>query len=163
MVGAVFGEVEGGVVEDADEVAEFLDFVGAFAEFVGVVEIGEVGAGEAGVGVYEGLDDLGVDFVADVGFAGEGDHVGEGSAFGDDDGRGEVVGVGVFVGDVFDEGHEEDVVFVLTGVHAAAEFVAGGPEGPVEVGFFDGHGLPELGTSGGGDGVGRAVRVGGLG
>ena len=67
VFGAVFREVEGGVFEDGDEVAEFLDFVGAFAEFVGVVEIGEVGAGEAGVGGDEGRDDLGVDFVADVG------------------------------------------------------------------------------------------------
>ena len=88
------------------------------------------------------------------GFACEGDHVGEAGAFGDDDGRGEVVGVGVFVGDVFDEEHEEDVVFVLTGVHAAAEFIAGGPEGGVEVGFFDGHGL-EGGLR---EGVGRQSR-----
>ena len=29
----------------------------------------------------------------------------------------------------------EDVVFVLAGVHAAAEFVAAGPEGAVEFGF----------------------------
>ena len=47
----------------------------------GVVE-GGVGAGDAAVGVDEGLDDLGVDFVADVGFAGEDNPVGEG-AFGD--------------------------------------------------------------------------------
>ena len=35
--------------------------------------------------------------------------------FGDDDWRGEIVGVAVLIGDVFDEEHEEDVVFVLTG------------------------------------------------
>ncbi len=84
---------------------------GPTPEFVGVVEIGEIGAGEAGVGLDEGLDDLSVDFVADVRFAFEGGHVREAGVFGDGDGRGEIVGVGVFVGDVFDEEHEEDVVF----------------------------------------------------
>ena len=99
------------------------------------------------------------------GFACEGDHVGEAGAFGDDDGRGEVVGVGVFVGDVFDEEHEEDVVFVLTGVHAAAEFIAGGPEGGVEVGFRDGHGLEgglREGVGEGGSGAGGSVGYGGV-
>ena len=52
---------------------------------------------------------------------------------------GEVVGIAVFVRDVFDEEHEQDVVLVLAGVHAAAEFIAGGPEGRVEVGFLDCH------------------------
>jgi hypothetical protein len=27
----------------------------------------------------------------------------------------------------------------LAGIHAAPEFIAGGPEGGVEVGLFDGH------------------------
>jgi hypothetical protein len=35
--------------EDGDEFGDFLDVVGAFAEFVRVVEIGEAGAGESGV------------------------------------------------------------------------------------------------------------------
>ena len=49
--------------------------------------------------------------------------------------------VAVFVGDVFDEQHEQDVVLVLAGIHAAAQFIAGGPEGGVEIGFLDGHEL----------------------
>ena len=52
--------------------------------------------------------------------------------------------VAVFVGDVLDEQHEQDVVLVLAGIHAAAQFVAGGPEGGVEVGFLDGHGVTTL-------------------
>ena len=48
--------------------------------------------------------------------------------------------VAVFVGDVLDEQHEQDVVLVLAGIHAAAQFIAGGPERGVEVGFLDGHG-----------------------
>ena len=48
---------------------------------------------------------------------------------------------GVLVGDVLEEQEDEDVVLVLGSVHAPAEFVAGGPEGGVEVGFLDGHRL----------------------
>src|ERR1039458_9866475 len=46
---------------------------------------------------------------------------------------------GVFVADVFDEEEDEDVVLVLAGVHAAAQFVAAGPEGAVEFGFLERH------------------------
>ena len=113
----------------------------AFAELVRVVEVGEVAAGEAGVGVDQRLDDLGVDLVADVALALERDHVLEARALRNDDRRGEVVAVAVFVGDVLDEQHEQDVVLVLAGIHAAAQFIAGGPEGGVEVGFLDGHRL----------------------
>jgi hypothetical protein len=59
--------------------------------------------------------------------------------FGDGDRRREVVAVAVLVADVLDEQHEQDVVLVLAGIHAAAQFIAGGPEGGVEVGFLDGH------------------------
>ena len=49
-------------------------------------------------------------------------HVGEAAALGHVDQR---IGIpGVFVGDVFDEQQHEDVVLVLAGIHAAAEFVA---------------------------------------
>jgi hypothetical protein len=82
------------------------------------LKVGEVAAGEAGVGVDQRLDDLGVDPVADVGVALERDHVLEAGALRDDDGRGEAIGVPVFVGDVFDEQHEQDVVLVLAGIHA---------------------------------------------
>ena len=53
--------------------------------------------------------------------------------------RGEVSAVAVLVGDVLDEQHEQDVVLVLAGVHAAAELIARGPEGGVEVGFLQSH------------------------
>ena len=107
----------------------------------GVVEVGEVAAGEPRIGVDQRLDDLGVDLVADVALALERDHVLEARALGDRDRRGEVVAVAVLVGDVLDEQHEQDVVLVLAGIHAAAQLVARGPEGGVEVGFLDGHGL----------------------
>lgn len=65
------------------------------------------------------------------------DHVFEAGAFGDGDGG--VGDVGVFVADVFDEEEDEDVVLILAGVHAAAEFVATGPKGAVESGFLERH------------------------
>lgn len=39
----------------------------------------------------------------------------------------------MIVGNVLDEQQEQDIVFVLAGIHAAPKFVAGGPEGGVEV------------------------------
>jgi hypothetical protein len=57
----------------------------------------------------------------------EGDHVLEAGAGWDCDRR---VGLArVLVADVLDEEQDEDVVLVLTGVHAAAQRVAAGPEG----------------------------------
>ena len=46
---------------------------------------------------------------------------------------------GVLVGDVLHEQQDEDVVLVLRGIHAAAQFVAAFPEGAVEFGFLDRH------------------------
>ena len=133
-IGAVLGEVEGGVFEDGDEVGELVDHLFAAAEFGGVVEIGKVGEF---VGGGERLDDLFVDLVADVGFALESDHVLKACAWRDDDGREGLPGV--LVADVFDGEEDEDLVFVLGGVHAAAKFIATGPERAVEFRFFEGH------------------------
>ena len=104
----------------------------------------EVALGDAAapVAVDERLDDLGVDLVAVIGLALERDHVLEAGALGDSDGRLKALVVAVFVGDIFDEQHEQDIILVLAGVHAATQFIAGGPEGGVEVGFLDCHELP---------------------
>ena len=77
MLGAVLREVEFGLLEDADQVGELLHHVLAFAELVGVVEVGEVTFRQAGVGIHQGRDDLRVDLVADVALAFEGNHVAE--------------------------------------------------------------------------------------
>jgi hypothetical protein len=44
-----------------------------------------------------------------------------------------------FVRDVFHEQQDEDIILVLRGIHAAAQFIAGLPEGGVEFGFFKRH------------------------
>ena len=141
VLGAVLREIERGVFEDCDEVAELLDLLCAIAEFVGVVEVGKVAACEAGVAVNQWLDDLGVDLVANVALALERNHVLEAGTLRDDNGRGKVIGVAVFVGNIYDEQHKQDVVLVLAGIHAAAQLIAGGPEGGVKVGFLYGHNL----------------------
>ena len=86
------------------------------------------------VGVSQRRDDFLVDLVADVGLALERDHVLEAGALGNRDRR--VRYVGVFVADVFDEQHHKHVILVLAGIHAAAQFVAAGPERRVEFGFL---------------------------
>ena len=75
-----------------------------------------------------------VDLVADVTLALQGDHVRKVRTIRDGD-RG-IRHARVFVADVLDEQQNEDVVLVLTGVHAAPQFVAARPEGCVEFGFF---------------------------
>jgi prepilin-type processing-associated H-X9-DG protein len=55
------------------------------------------------------------------------------------DRRSEAVRIAIFVGNIFDKQHEQDVVLILAGIHPAAQLIAGGPKGGVEVGFFDGH------------------------
>ena len=112
-MGAVFGEVEGRILKDGDEVGEAVHHCLAGAQFRGVVEIRHVGEP---VLLRERAKDAFVNLVADVGFALEGDHVGEvGSLRDGDEG---VVAAGVLVADVFDEEEHEHVVLVLAGVHA---------------------------------------------
>ena len=139
VLGAVLREVELRAGEDVDQVGQSLDLGLPLTELVGVVEVGEVAAGQPGIGVHERRDDLRVDLVADVALAAQIEHVLEARALGDRDRRGEVGAVAVLVGDVLDEQHEQDVVLVLAGIHAAAQLVAGGPERGVEVGFLEGH------------------------
>lgn len=118
VIGTVLREVELRLLKDADEIGKAIDDRLTLAELVRVVEVGEVAAGEPRVGVDQRLDDLDVDLVADVALAPEGDHVLEARALRDGDRRGEVAAAPVLVGDVFDEQHEQDIVLVLTGIHA---------------------------------------------
>ena len=123
-VGTVLREVEGRVLEDGDQVGEPVHHLLAAAELGGVVEVRHVGQL---VGLGQRAEDLLVDLVADVGLALERHHVGEAGAGRDGDRR---VGLaGVLVADVLHEQQHEDVVLVLAGIHAAAQFVAALPRG----------------------------------
>jgi len=110
-----------------------------FAELVWVVEVGEVAAGEASVTGDQGRDDFFIDAIADIALTLESNHVLEATPGWNDDRGGEVVGVAVLVGDVFDEQHEQNIVLVLAGIHAATQFITGSPEGRVKVRFLNGH------------------------
>ena len=134
--GAVAAEVERRGVEDGDEVGEAVHHLLALAELVRVVEVGDVDHALEIVGLGELGDDL-VHLVADLLVALERDHVGEAAALGHVEQV--VLLAGRLVGDVLHEQQDEDVVLVLRGVHAAAQFVATCPEGGVEFGFLDGH------------------------
>ena len=113
-VGAVLREIERLVLEDGDQVRQPVNLLLAGAKLGGVVEVREIGQL---VGFGQRGDDLLVDPVADIARALEAEHVFEASAGRDGDRR---VGLaGVFVADVLDEQQNEDVVLVLTGVHAA--------------------------------------------
>ena len=66
VVGAVPGEIEGGVFKDGDQVGEPVHHLLAAAELGGVVEVREI---RELVGVGQRGDDLLVDLVADVALA----------------------------------------------------------------------------------------------
>ena len=51
VFGAVFGEIQFGLLEDADKIGEPIYHRLPLAEFIRIVEIGEVAAGKAWVGV----------------------------------------------------------------------------------------------------------------
>jgi len=98
------------------------------------------------VGFLQRLQDVLVDLVANVGLALEGHHVGKAGASGNLDWCEGLAGE--FVADVLDEQQDQHVVLVLAGVHAAAQLVARGPEGGIQLGFLDGHGERKKGAFG---------------
>ena len=63
----------------------------------------------------------------------------------------------MFVGDVFNEEEDENVVLRLGSIHAAAELVGAVPGGGVAFGFFEGHAGGAVGGRGGGAGLVTAV------
>ncbi len=114
-IGAVLREIERRVLEDGDQFAQALDHFLAAAELAGIVEVRHVGEF---VGVGQRGDDPLVDQVADLGIALERHHVGKAGTGRHLDGCKSLIGV--LVADVLDEQHDQYVVLILAGVHAAA-------------------------------------------
>jgi len=137
VIGAVVAKVQFGFFKDGNQIAQTLDHRRAFAEFVGVVEIGKIAARQLGIGRNQRLDDAGIDAIANIGPALERHHIRKRRAFGNDHRRDEIGARGILVADVFDEQHEQHIILVLAGIHAAAQLIARGPDGAVQVGFFD--------------------------
>ena len=121
---AVLAEVERLVLENRNQVGQSVDDLLTAAEFARIVEVGHIGQL---IGIGQRPDDLLVDLVANVRHTFEGNHVLEAGAFGNGDRR--VRNASVLVGNVFNEQQDENVILVLAGIHAATQFVAGGPKG----------------------------------
>ena len=121
--GAVGAEVE--TVEYGNQLRKPILHFLARTELALVVEIGLIDDALEIVGIGKFADDL-VDPVTDLLVALQGHHVGEAAPGGHFDDR---VGLaGVLVRHVLHEQQRQDVVLVLRGVHAAAQFVAALPE-----------------------------------
>jgi len=120
VFGAILGKIQFRLLKDGDEVGQALYHRLTLAQFVGVVEVGEIALRQAGIGIHQGGDDLGVDLVADAGLALERHHVLETRARRNRHRRSEIVAVAVLVADVLDEQHEQHVILVLAGVHTPA-------------------------------------------
>ena len=109
--------------ENGDEVREPIHHLFALAQFVRVVEVCNVDHALEVVGLGELRDDL-VDLLANFLVALQRDHVGETATLGHVEQV--VLLAGGFIGDVFHEQQDENVILVLRGVHAAAQFIATG-------------------------------------
>lgn len=133
-VGTILREIQRRVLKDGDQLAQAVNHLLATAQLAGIVEVRHVGQF---VGVGQRGNDPFVDQVADLGIALERHHVGKAGTGRHLDGRKRLVGV--FVADILDEQHDQHVVLVLAGIHAAAQGVTGGPERRVKLGFLDGH------------------------
>ena len=126
------------ILENGDEIGEAVHHFLALAQLVGVVEVGHVNHALEIVRLGQPGDDL-VHFVANLLVATERNHVCKTAALGDF--QQVAFLIGRLVGNIFDEQEDEDVILVLRGIHAAAQFIARLPEGGVKFGFLDGHGL----------------------
>ena len=135
-LGAVLGKIECLVFKYGDQVGEPVHHLLAAAKLGGVIEVRHVGQL---VGICQWRDDLFVDLVTDVALALERDHVFEACAFGNGNRCKRLTGV--FVADVFDEQQDQDVVLVLAGIHAAAQFIAARPKGGIKFGLLQGQRL----------------------
>ena len=128
VLGSVLREIQLGLLENANQIAQAIHHRLTFTELVRVIEVREVAACKARIGIDQWLNDLCIDLVANIALALEGDHVLEARSRRNSDWRGKVIRVTVLVGDVLDEQHEQDVVLILAGIHAAAELIARRPE-----------------------------------
>ena len=113
--------------KNADQPSEPVYHLFSFAELFFIVKVGHVdGTIESFVGVGQARHQL-VDHVANFPVVLERQHVGKAAAGGYINQH--IPIPRVFVRDLFDEQPHQLMVFVLAGVHAAAQFVAGFSQG----------------------------------
>ena len=125
MLGAVLREVQLRFLEDGDEVGEALHLAGPFAEFVWVVEVRKISAGQAGIGVNGGAGSTCVLILLPMSLSPLRATMSLKLApFGIVTGGAKSSVSPYLSDDIFDEQHEQDVVLVLTGIHATAQLIA---------------------------------------
>jgi len=127
----IFGKIKRRIFKNGDEVGERIDLVLAAAKLGVVVEVRHVGEL---VGARQRPKNTLVDLVADVGFAFEGNHIPEACALGN--GYGSIEDTSIFIADILDKKQDKHIVFILAGIHTAAQFVTALPQGGVEFRFF---------------------------
>jgi len=140
-LGTVTAKVEGRVVENGDEVRQSIHHVFTLAQFVRVVEVRNVDHALEIIRLGQLRDDL-VHPLANFLIPLERNHVGETATLGHVEQV--ILLAGGFIRDVFHEQQDEDIILVLRGVHAAAQFIATGPEGAIKFGFFNSHNATSL-------------------
>ena len=130
-IGTVLREIERLVLEDGDQVRQPVHHLPAGTQLGRIIEVRHVGQL---VGIGQRGDDLLVDLVADITLSLQGDHVSKARAVRNGDRR--VRHSRVFVTDILDEQQNEDVVLVLTGVHASPQFITARPQRRIELRFL---------------------------
>lgn len=120
-----FSKIKFGAVENRNKVGQAIDHLLAGAKLLGIIKVGDINHALKVVRLSKsGYDD--VDLFADLLVAAKRHHVGEAAALRHFD---QAIGIaGVFVGDVFHEQKNEDVILVLRGIHAAAKRIAARPK-----------------------------------
>ena len=127
--GGVALEVKPRRVENGNQVRQPVDHLLALAQFVGVVEVRDIDHAFEIVGLREPANEL-VDLVANLLVALEHHHVGEAGARRHV--QEHVFLAAVFVGNIFHEQQDQDVIFVLRGIHSPAQLIAAFPERAIE-------------------------------
>ncbi len=128
------GKIKCRVFENSDEVGKRIDLILTAAELGVVVEVRHVGEL---VGTCQRPEDLFIDLVANIGFTFEGNHLPEACSFRNSNGG--ITNTCVFVADILHKEQNENIVFVLAGIHATAKFIAALPERGIKFGFLESH------------------------
>ena len=132
-LGAVRAEIKR--VEDTHQFREPVLHLLPATEFTFIIEISGINDTFEVICLGESCDDF-VDFIADFLVALECRHIREPAAFRHDK---RARCPGIFIRDIFHKQQRQDVVFILRGIHPAAELVAALPEGGIKLRFFKCH------------------------
>jgi len=120
----VLGEIQRRVFKDGDQVGKAFNLFLAVTQFGWIVKVRHI---RELIGLCQWPQNLLVNLVANISRSLQSHHVGKAGTLGNSY---RSIGLtGVLVADVLNEQKHQHVVFVLAGIHAAAQFVTGLPKG----------------------------------